>query len=394
MAVLACPLNLSAVEWSGQLEVGVAGGSGERHWTDGGLSTAGRADGAHAELRFGFDHRAESGWAVHASGLARDNGEAGRELGLLEAYLDLGSLAEDGWRLRIGQAFAGTSRENIEAFWQSPYSLSLSALNAWIGEEFRPIGAEWTRRWPRDDGAAFDLAAAVYIGNDTGPAALAWRGYATHHRLSVFGESLPLPRLPAFAADGAFSMQRSDGTQPFGPDLDGRPGWSLRARYDTGTGLRLSAYVTDNRGDQDLHSGDEYAWATRMALIGVDWQFADAWTFLAEVQRGDSLMGFPPGPHVDIRFDAAYLMLSQQRGPWTLSGRLEAFHVADRDGLARDLNLQDGRALTLAAQREFERWRLGVEWQSADIRRPGNRDAGFAVDQGGQRWQAMLRRYF
>ena len=38
--------------------------------------------------------------------------------------------------------FLPTSRENVDPLWQSPYTLTLSSLNTWIGEEVRLAGLD------------------------------------------------------------------------------------------------------------------------------------------------------------------------------------------------------------------------------------------------------------
>ena len=55
--------------------------------------------------------------------------------------------------------------------WRSPYTLSFSAINTWVGEELRTIGAEYSLDWlGRSHGHDFDftLNAAAYGWNDTG----------------------------------------------------------------------------------------------------------------------------------------------------------------------------------------------------------------------------------
>ncbi len=75
---------------------------------------------------------------------------------------------------------------------------------------------------------------------------------ADNNRLSVYGEALPLLPLPSLRDPRRFGAQRVDGTQPFGPNLDGRLGFALRGRYDNGSGIRFSAFYTDNGGDQNI----------------------------------------------------------------------------------------------------------------------------------------------
>lgn len=382
-----------------------------RSWQVQGFNTLGVGEGAEVEARLGLYFASENTDAVsffgQLTGLARTASftTGGRSFGPLEAFIDVGSLDFEGWRVRAGQAFAGTSQENTEEFWQTPYTLNLSAINTWIGEEFRPIGLGFAKRW-RSKGASTDFEVGAFMGNDTGPALLAWRGFALHNRLSVFGEAVPLPRqislgqsrpgvdpraLPGF---DVFGVQRDVGSQPFGPDLDGRAGFSLRYRRQADTGATLSLFYSDNRGDQDLHNGDEYAWRNRFGTAGFTLPFAGAWSVLGEAMFGRTEMGFAPLANVIARYDAQYVLLSRTQGDWTLSGRLERFAISEQDFSVAERNDQRGFALTASAQRNFGDWRAGFEYSYADIRRPGLVSEGFNSAQGGSQLMLMLRYYF
>src|SRR5262249_48577180 len=105
------------------------------------VGAASSTDGAtthQEEAHLGVDWTPAQWLTVHAHGLARKRG------GLVEAYVDL---RKGDFRLRAGQFFLPTSRENTDKLWSSPYTISFSALNTWIGEELRPIGGQlqWQR---------------------------------------------------------------------------------------------------------------------------------------------------------------------------------------------------------------------------------------------------------
>lgn len=84
----------------------------------------------------------------------------------------------------------------------------------------------------------------------------------------------------------------------------------------------------------------------------------------------------------------------RQDGPWTWSGRIEAFHIGERDRSLGELNTQDGEAVTLAVLREWSDWRIGAELLIGDITRPGNVEFGGNIDQGGVQAMLLARRYF
>ncbi len=108
------------------------------------------------------------------------------------------SSSDERWQLRVGQSFLPTSRENVERLWVSPYTLTHSALNSWIGEELRPLGVDLSWRREFDNQRRLELGATVCGNNDASGALLAWRGFAWHDRLSYYGETLPLPTFEAF----------------------------------------------------------------------------------------------------------------------------------------------------------------------------------------------------
>lgn len=336
-------------------------------------------------------------WRLFAQAVLRsDWRDAGNTAGLVEAHLDRDFYLRNDQRLRVrvGQFFLPTSREAVDAMWQSPYTPTLSALNSWIAEEFRPIGVDLSWHSRADAERSFEAALTAFGGNDSAGTLLAWRGFAWHDRIGVFGEVLPLPALPSLVDGAEFGHQRNDGTRPFGSDLDGRVGWSLRASYGPPERLRGFASAVDTRGDRGLHRG-EYAWRTRFALLGLEWQPAPRWSIAGEWLRGDSGMGFAPGPRVQIDFRAAYLLASfapDER--WRFSARVEGFAIDDRDGVVED-NDDRGHALTLAALRQFgEHWRAAVELIRAEGRHAAAPLLGEAIDDGGTQWRMELRRSF
>src|SRR5512140_2273629 len=112
-----------------------AGGSSPGH---------GSAD-AIADLQLGADWRPVNWLTVHAHGLARAEPDdfGGKRAGLVSAYAEADfDHGKNDWRIRAGQFFLGTSRENVGDLWTSPYTVSFSSLNSWIGQEVRPFGVD------------------------------------------------------------------------------------------------------------------------------------------------------------------------------------------------------------------------------------------------------------
>jgi hypothetical protein len=386
--------------WFGQARVGYAIADTPPAWHEGGLGRylADDDDAAiDVDAQLAMNWEPNPDWRVFVQALARgDSAGTGQHIGLVEAYLDRNLFLADDSRLRLraGQFFLPTSREAVDPLWQSRYTLTLSALNSWIAEEFRPLGLDLSWRNRADAAHEWELAATAIAGNDSSGALLAWRGFAQHDRLSTLGEVLPLPALPTLATGAEFGGQRDDGSRPFGRDLDGRIGYAVRARLADPERLRVLATWVDTRGDRDLHRG-EYAWRTRFAIVGAEYLFDPRWTLAGEWLSGRSGMGFAPGPRVDLDFDTAYLLASfAPSETWRFSARVEQFRIRDRDGVAEN-NDDTGHALAFAAFRTLgASWRAGVEWTDSDTRHAASALVNTAPETGGRQWRIELRRSF
>lgn len=360
---------------------------------------SGETDEAVGEARLALDWEPAVGWRLFVHGVARDDAaalDAASGSGLLEAFVEHRRGWGDGHELALtaGQFFLPVSRENVDRLWTSPYTLTLSALNAWVAEEIRPIGidAAWSRTFASEH--RVQLAATVFGGNDTSGTLLAWRGFSFHDRPTPTGRFVPLPGLPALAAE--FPLQSGRGTRGFGEDLDGRPGTAGRIRWDAPAGralVQVTGFV--NRGDRELH-GDEYAWDTDVRWLAGETDLPLGLRLVAEWASGETRMGIaPPGERsparVDVGFDAAYALVTRRWGPLRATIRYDDFETRDRDATAGDDNRERGRAWTVALLAEAgERWRFGVEALDIEAERPAAR-AVDGVDPDGRSWRLEAR---
>ena len=377
---------------------------GQGSWLEGGWGRltegAGEPNDAlpavRGQLHLGLDWRPGSIWLVRATGVLQGEPDAslGQRAGVVEAFAqaqpDL--TARTQLRVRAGLFFPQTSLENVDRLWQSPYTVTLSAWNTWIGEEARLGGLEtaWVFQGARD---RVELAGAAFGANDASGALVAWRGFALGDRLTTIGELLPLPPLTTLEPGGAFAAQRDDGTRPV-DELDGRVGWHARARYAREGRVRVQAALTDNRGDRALHRG-QYAWRTRFAQAGLEASLGPDVTLVAEGAVGETGMGLPaPNPRVDLRFKTGYALLSWSRGPVRVTGRVEAFDNQDRDGVAEP-NQEDGWALTGAVFWQATRvLRVGAEYLTVRAQREAAAFSGADPDTDARRAMLELRLAF
>lgn len=396
LLALLSPLAHAEGDWLvfGHVATGVSAGADTDSWSQGG---AGRYldDGARLSAHLGLNWQPSLEWELMLHARADSDAERDAQaLGLVEAYVARNVFLDNGssLRFRAGQFFLPSSREAIDPLWQSRYQLSLSTLNSWIAEEYRPLGldAAW-RNHPESD-LETELGLTAFGGNDSSGALLAWRGFASHDRLSVLGEVLPLPPLPTL--DDGFAGQRDDGSKPFGPDLDGRVGYAARARFGLRERFRVLASLNDNRGDRALHRG-EYAWATRFWQFGAEWWLNESWTLAAEHLQGETGMGMTSGPRVDIDYRSTYVLAAWQFHPeWRASARWERFAIEDRDGVQED-NTDRGQGPTITLlYHPNEHWRFGLEWQHLNTRHAASPLLGIDTETGGQVVRAEARFLF
>lgn len=365
-----------------------------RSWRDGGVGRYLPPD-PRLSAHIGLEWQPSLEWdvRVHAR-LDSDDSFGAAPVGLIEAFAARRFYSESGaaWQIKAGQFFLPTSREAVDRLWQSPYNLSLSSLNSWIAEDFRPIGVDVSWRNAPESEFETEWAATVFGGNDTAGALLAWRGFASHDRLSAFGDVLRLPPLPTLSEE--FSEQRDDGSRPFGPDLDGRPGYAVRTRFGQRERWRFLASFVDNRGDRALYRG-EYAWHTEFAQFGFEWWPADGWTLAAEHLTGQTDMGFSDSARVDVDFETTYALASWQwHSAWRSALRIERFRITDRDGVAEN-NDDRGHGVTVSLfWQPDDDWRLGLEWQHIESRHAASDLLGIDRETGGSVLRGEVRRYF
>jgi hypothetical protein len=363
--------------------------SGPPSWLErdfGRLEAGGDRNEFFAGAHVGADWNPTSWLTAHASGIARREPSryAGRRGGLVDAFVELHN---EHFQLRAGQFFLGTSRENVGPLWSSPYTLSFSALNTWIGEEVRPVGVDlqWKPNFYVTAGAT------AFRNNDTTGALLAWRGWTVGNRLSVYNEVLPLP--PLFSLPTGFADQRSDGTVPFEKDLDDRTGYAARLRVQLPERAMAQLTHFDNRGDRKEYRG-EYSWKTRFDVLGAQVGVTSPTTVLAEYMRGKTGMGAPP-IFVDADFDAWYVLVSHKMGRERFSARYDGFSTTDRDRSPAETSTEHGRSWLFAWLHDVgEHVRIGAEFVQVTGDRIAAQQSGFNPNTDGHTVTLELRYSF
>jgi hypothetical protein len=266
-------------------------------------------DRVNAQLQLGLDWRPSPRFGAHVHLLARnddDHSKRGRA-GVVQAFLDQ-TFERDAHRVRLteGAFFLPTSRENVDALWETAYSLTPSALNTWMGEEFRPIGVDAAYTFNR----TWTAGVTLFSGNDTFGALPAVRGWMLHDHWTLLGEHVPV--------DAEYFTSVS-------AENDRRYGWSARGRWNNDRALVQLTHI-DNRSDALEHEHELFDWATRFDIAAAELTSGD-WTFASEAGWGETIiivegMAFT----TDIR--AAYALASRRFPFGRATVRVDSFEAA------------------------------------------------------------------
>ena len=193
---LACAAGARAGDWELALDLRAVDSDGQTSFLDNGLGKL-RFDAEHEGLQLG---RLRAAWkqplgdvfAAHLEASTWD-GDDKNPIDLTEAYLEYKPYPRAGWRsrLRLGAFYPPLSLESRAAGWESPYTITPSAIGAWIAEEIRTIGLEGQFDWlgtRRGQAFDFQLTGAVFGWNDPAGTMLADHGFALHDRqTTLFG---------------------------------------------------------------------------------------------------------------------------------------------------------------------------------------------------------------
>ena len=363
--VLLLPMCLAATpcaatDWEASLDLRLVNSDADRSYLDGGPGLT-RFDRNDAVLqlgraRFALTQRFAEIWSAHLDASVWDDKEA-HPLGMTEAYLQFRPYPRSGYRLRVkaGAFYPPVSLENRASGWESPYTLTYSAINSWFATEVRTIGAEAQLDWlGTRNGHAFDvgLTAAVFGWNDQAGVVLAGDGFVLTDRQTPLGGRV-----------GQIGSPPLNGVKPF-LDTDGRPGAyaGLEARYLDRLLVRVLRY--DNRADPTAVDSPAavVAWHTSFTSAGVRLETQSGWTLIGQYLDGRTEIE-PSGFAAAWPFRAAFGLISRRFGRHTLSARYDRFRVQVQAGDADSGGAQSGHALTAAYSFDATRhWRVSLEW--------------------------------
>ncbi|MBQ4834345.1 hypothetical protein J8L70_13915 [Pseudoalteromonas sp. MMG010] len=311
-----------------------------------------------------IDYKADltTGWSAHA--VLNANQEPKVSLGFTQAYFQYQPLTRSKykWHVRVGGFYPLMSLENPDIGWLSPYNYTNSAINSWIGEEVRTIGAELTIKRPArqfNSKHSFSFVGATFKGNDPTGTILSWRGFALHDRQTTFNEGI---KLGPIASLNEFDLRwQASQVLPF-EEVDGRFGYYVGMHWDYLKKSQFRLYYYDNNGDPTAvnYSSGQYAWDTRFSSAAWLYKFNNNTRFIAQILKGETEMG--ANALIDNAFYSHYLMLSHKLDKHRLSIRYDYFNVDDNDTTTFDDNASYGEGFTATWRYQVSKTvQLGIE---------------------------------
>jgi hypothetical protein len=333
----------------------------------GGLGTL-RYDADHQGLRLGYLRVGYRGdptpsLRVTVEGVAYGDHDV-NTFDLTEAYAEWRALPAGAWRSRVklGAFYPEISLENRMRGWRSPYTLSFSAINTWVGEELRTIGGEYSLDWlGHAQGHDFEWSSSVaaYGWNDPAGTVLATRGWGLGDRQgTLFGR---------FAHRGQPLRERT----VFYDELDRRAGYYASTTLRYRGLLELRALHYDNRARLGVEAPRirDATWLTRFEAIGARWTPTQQLTVIAQWLHGRTFEDAAPTNN-DWSYGSEFLLASWQQSAWRWSLRYDRYEMAQTRSTFEFLPFllaQRGHAWTLATDRALgEHWHVTLEGIESD----------------------------
>lgn len=365
----------------GKLRYGSSASGGRRALIQGEAAAVGR-------IMFGFD------WTGIVHVVA--NEEQHVPIDIVEAFIQYKPAPRGrlGFSAKAGVFFPPISVENTGLAWTSPYTITSSAINSWVGEELKTIGGEATATY-RADEINFRVSGAAFVANDPAGTQLAWRGWSLHDREAGLFDRLALAPV-RITRPGARLFKQAPSEEPF-HEIDNRVGYYAHFSAEHMDYGELTALWYDNNADDRVLEAGQWAWRTKFWSVGYKTILPGDITILAQVMRGGTTVVTLPGAPsaiVDTDFWAAYLLASKDFGRHRVSLRLDRFGTNDEDA-SLDNNNEHGTAITAAyVLRPAPRQRLTLEALYVKSHRPERGHLGLPIRAGETQFQASYRFFF
>ena len=354
------------------------------------------------KLRFGYDNnsvypaelvaegRAQVTPELLATATARIDPNYGSTVDLIEGWARYRPVSTNSWRwsVKAGAFFPPMSLENDEVGWTSFWTITPSAINSWIGREFRVIGTEGTLEWRRAEGT-LTLIGSIYGWNENAGILMAESGWNFDDRVTGLIERSRRPDATAIA----FGVTPPLYVNLF-KQIDNRPGWYLDLSYEPTDwgGIEIMRY--DNNADPSKTSGNDISWHTTFWDFGLQKQIGKV-TLLSQGMIGSTVIAPAPTFRIKTDYKSAYALVGWDLDNWWLAGRVDWFQTRTHEPGPPSLNSEDGHAGTFSVSYLPWKWlRLTAEYMVVDSNRPQRVVTGDPAHVVETQFQFAARAYF
>lgn len=396
-----CFSSLVSADVKGVIQANISHSDGEKFWHQSWLDNGtGVTRFDHSLNGLNLDHIAleadfklTDDMSLFATGIYY--GDQSTKLGISEAYVQYKPLSS-GWQStwRVGAFYPNMSFENPDTAWNSPYTYSYSAINSWIAEELRIIGAEWAYKRPGrkyKSPHSFTFVASIFANNDPLGTMLSWRGWALHNRQTLLGERVEFANYPSL--NTVLAAQPS-WVEPF-EEIDDTIGGYVGAHWQYKNKHKVRVYYYNNFADEKQRTGElgQYAWQTYFTSIAWQYRIDKTKRILTQWMQGNTIMG---KPSVDVDFTAWYVMYSQQFKQHRFSIRYDNFETIDRDHYTvQDPNDSDGNAMTIAWRYDLNKsYQIGLEYLDVSSTNINRQQWNWQPRLDQKQWQAVVQYKF
>ncbi len=298
------------------------------------------------------------GWKAFAN--IKYDTEQNKPADIVEGFVTYKPVPTSQWsyEFKAGLFFPHISRENVGIAWTSPYTITPSAINTWVGEEIKVLGAEAKATY-KAEAHEVSFSGSIFGFNDPAGTLLAFRGWALHDVKTGAFSSVPLAPLNSIGGGEDVFLQQALFVKPVA-ELDNKPGFYAALDYTYNDWLQLGAFYYDNRGNPEEFNGSQYAWDTRFLNVYAEADVGAGVKLISQFMTGKTEMGVVVEEegrrYVDIDYRSAFFLATKKFGDFRISARYDWFDVEDNSFLILDNNAEDGDAITLAGS-----WKIGTK---------------------------------
>lgn len=378
------------LSWQGFIDTRLIAPPNEQSWLKGGLgklrygSEDGGVDFRFAEAIGAATWRATPDLTLATTLRIEPNQRTGVDM--LDAYVRYHPQSSGGWlwSVKAGAFFPPVSLENNDVGWSSPYMLTPSAIDSWIGDELRTIGAEADVS-RRTELGNFTLLGAIFVRNDSAGVLIAERGWTLDDRPTGLFETIQEPN-----ASLALLHRDYPDRVPLFLEIDGKPGWYGGAAWEIPGLGRAQALYYDNEADVSAHDSDYPAWHTAFWSEGFRTNAGDA-TFLVQNLAGSTTASFVPPRTWTTDFWSTYALASYDLDDWRFSVRGDLFGTGQDAAFWQPFG-EHGRAATTAVSWMPEDWlRLTAELIALAAQRLERETEGLSKNEVDDQFQLSVR---